>query len=57
MDYSITYYSEVVRAETRASPQTLSVRYAVLTDRMVVHGAYLGEPHTVAFGNVCFNCG
>lgn len=54
MDYTITYYSEVVRAEIDALPLTLRVRYAVLTDRMVVHGANLGEPHTEAFGGGLF---
>lgn len=54
MDYTITYYSEVVRAEIDALPLTLRVRYAVLTDRMVMFGANLGEPHTEAFGGGLF---
>lgn len=54
MDYTIAYYSEVVRAEIDALPLTLRVRYAVLTDRMVMFGANLGEPHTEAFGRGLF---
>lgn len=54
MNYTITYYDEAVRAEIDALPLTLRVRYAVLTERMVVHGANLGEPHTEAFGGGLF---
>lgn len=54
MDYSITYYSEVVQEEILALPDTLAARYVVLTRRMVALGPNLGEPHTKAFGNGLF---
>jgi len=54
MSYTITYYNESVRADIDSLPLSLRVRYAALTDRMVVHGANLGEPHTEAFGGGLF---
>lgn len=46
MSYAIHYYSEQVQSEIDALPMGLRVRYALLTDRMEIHGANLGEPHT-----------
>ncbi len=54
MDYTITYYSEVVQNEILALPDTLAARYVVLTRRMVALGPNLGEPHTTAFGEGLF---
>ena len=54
MDYTITYYSEVVQDEIMGLPETLVARYLSLTDRMEVSGPNLGEPHTEAFGGGLF---
>lgn len=54
MSYSIHYYSKDVENEVLALPTTLMARYFSLTDRMVVAGANLGEPHTKAFGGGLF---
>jgi phage-related protein len=54
VDYSISYYSDVVQAEILSLPDTLAARYIVLTRRMVVLGPNLGEPHTKAFGGGLF---
>lgn len=54
MRYTITYYSDAVKIEIETLPLTLRVRYFSLTDRMVVNGANLGEPHTEAFGGGLF---
>lgn len=50
MNYTIEYYSEEVRLEIFCLPDTLQSRYLSLTDRMMLVGANLGEPHTEAFG-------
>lgn len=52
--YTITYYSETVKADIEALPLTLRVRYTALTQRMIEVGANLGKPHTEAFGNGLF---
>lgn len=54
MDYTISYYSDVVQAEILDLPDTLAARYIVLTRRMVVLGPNLGTPHTKAFGDGLF---
>ena len=54
MEYTISYYSDVVQAEIHGLPDTLAARYIVLTRRMVVLGPNLGAPHTKAFGNGLF---
>jgi phage-related protein len=54
VNYTITYYSESVKAVIDALPITLKSRYIVLSRRMVEVGANLGEPHTEAFGGGLF---
>ena len=54
VDYTISYYSDVVQAEILGLPGTLAARYIVLTRRMVVLGPNLGAPHTKAFGDGLF---
>ncbi len=54
MEYRISYYSEAVQEEILALPDTLAARYAILTRRMMVLGANLGEPHTRALGDGLF---
>jgi hypothetical protein len=54
MSYSIHYYSEAVRADIMALPETLQARHAALSRRMVNAGPNLGEPHTKAFGGGLF---
>lgn len=54
MAYTITYYDEMVQQAILALPTTLLARYFNLTDRMEIHEANLGEPHTQAFGNGLF---
>lgn len=54
MKYTITYYSESVQESVASLPKSLQAHYINLTDRMVIYGAYLGEPHTKALGNGLF---
>ena len=54
MRYTITYYSTDVEEAVLALPTTLLARYFSLTERMLTHGANLGEPHTQAFGDGLF---
>ena len=54
MKYTITYYSDVVQANIRDLPETLIARFFTLTDRMMLSGANLGEPHTQAMGDGLF---
>lgn len=54
MDYTISYYSDVVQTEILDLPDTLAARYIVLARRMVVLGPNLGAPHTKAFGDGLF---
>lgn len=54
MNYTITYYSESVKADIDALPITLKSRYIVLSHRMVEVGVNLGEPHTETFGSGLF---
>ena len=54
MEYSVVYYSEAVQKQILELPDTLAARYIVLTRRMAVLGANLGEPHTKAFGEGLF---
>lgn len=52
--YTISYYSDEVEAAVLALPKTLLARYISLTDRMMIAGTHLGEPHTKAFGGGLF---
>ncbi len=54
MEYTISYFSDVVQAEILGLPDTLAARYIVLTRRMLVLGPNLGAPHTKAFGEGLF---
>jgi len=54
MNYVITYYNDSLQADILALPEGLSGRYLALTDRMELHGANLGLPHTKAFGDGLF---
>jgi len=54
MNYTIDYYNETVKTEIESLPMGLRVRYAALTQRMIEHGANLGEPHTQAMGGGLF---
>lgn len=54
MRYTISYYDVSVEDAVLALPPTLLARYFSLTDRMLEHGANLGEPHTQSFGDGLF---
>lgn len=54
MNYSITYYNDAVQADILNLPPTLLARYLSLTERILVVGSNLGEPHTKAFGGGLF---
>lgn len=54
MEYEIRYYSDTVRDDILALPDTLGARYVVLTRRMLAIGPNLGEPHTKAMGHGLF---
>ena len=51
MQYKISYYTDDLEIQVLALPETLLARYFYLTDRMVVSGPNLGEPHTKALGD------
>lgn len=50
MNWTITYYSESLQAETLALPAGLLARYLRYSDRMEKYGPDLGMPHTRAMG-------
>ena len=52
--YTIDFYNASVEDDILALPPTLLARYFNLADRMRIHGANLGEPHTKTFGNGLF---
>ena len=54
MNYVVEFYSDAVREEIDALPAGFRVRFAIFADRMIEHGANLGEPHTEAMGNGLF---
>lgn len=54
MNYEIIYYIDALQTEILALPSGLVGRYLALTDRMELHGANLGLPHTLAFGEGLF---
>ncbi|MBF0275947.1 MAG: type II toxin-antitoxin system RelE/ParE family toxin [Nitrospinae bacterium] len=54
MKWEITYYSEELQKEIMTFPAGIQARYIHLTDRMCVHGANLGMPHTRALTNGLF---
>jgi phage-related protein len=54
MSYSIHYYSTAVQQDILSLPVTLRARYVSLTERMLVFGPNLGDPHTSAFGDGLF---
>lgn len=54
MSYTVLYYNDKVQADILALPPSLLARYISLTERMLVAGSNLGEPHTKAFGDGLF---
>ena len=54
MVWKIVYYSEALQKEIMDFPIGIKARYIHLTDRMQIHGANLGMPHTKAMKNGLF---
>lgn len=54
MSYTISYYGTDVEEAVLALPTTLLARYFSLTERMLVVGGNLGEPHTQSMGGGLF---
>jgi phage-related protein len=54
MDYTLSFYSEVVQAEFDGWPVGLRARFRALTIRMEKYGPNLGMPHTRAMGDGLF---
>ena len=46
MRWTIKYYDEQVQNDILDLPDKLQARYLQLTDRMLIYGPNLGEPHT-----------
>lgn len=46
MEWIIKYYNEKVQEAILNLPDKLQARYLKLTDRMLIYGPNLGEPHT-----------
>ncbi len=46
MNWTIKYFNEQVQNDILNLPDKLQVRYLKLTDRMLIYGPNLGEPHT-----------
>lgn len=51
MSYTISYYNDKVQADILNLPPTLLALYISLTERMLIVGSNLGEPHTKSFGD------
>lgn len=49
LDYTITYYSDAVQNDILALPDTLAMRYIVVTRWMIMLDQNLEAPHTKAF--------
>ncbi len=54
MDWTITYYSELVQNEILALPAGFLARFLRYTDRIELYGPDLGMPHTRAMGEGLF---
>jgi len=54
MNWTITYYSDLVQAEILEMPSGFLARYLRYSDRMEVYGADLGMPHSRAMGDGLF---
>jgi len=54
MSWTITYYSEAVKAEILAWPHGCVARYLRYADRFQLFGPDLGMPHTRAMGDGLF---
>ncbi|MDR0934089.1 MAG: type II toxin-antitoxin system RelE/ParE family toxin [Burkholderiaceae bacterium] len=52
--YTIDYYSDEVRLDINNLPLTIRAHYKRYTDRMMIYGSHLGEPHTKALGKGLF---
>ena len=46
MEWEIIYYSETLQEEIMSLPAGIQARYIHLTERMRIHGANLGMPHS-----------
>ena len=54
MEWGVIYYSEALQEEILKMPAGIQARYIHLTDRMRIHGANLGMPHTRAMKDGLF---
>ncbi len=54
MKYTIDYYSPDVKQEILSLPVTLQARYIRCTQKMIVYGANIGEPHSKSLGKGLF---
>ncbi len=54
MEWEIIYYNEALQEEILNMPAGIQARYIHLTERMRIHGANLGMPHTRAMKDGSF---
>lgn len=54
MLFTISFYDEKCQADLFSLPKTLLARFISLSDRMLMKGPNLGEPHTKALGDGLF---
>ena len=54
MSWTIEYYSGKVQEDIYSLPESLQARYIHLSERMLVYGANLKEPHTKALEDGLF---
>jgi phage-related protein len=54
MSWTIEYYSGKVQDDIYSLPESLQARYIHLSERMLVYGANLKEPHTKALEDGLF---
>ena len=54
VSWTIEYYSEKVQEDIYSLPESLQARYIHLSERMLVYGANLKEPHTKALEDGLF---
>jgi len=54
MEWKIIYYSDALQKKIMELPVGIQARYIHLTQRMTIHGANLGMPHTKAMKDGLF---
>lgn len=54
MQWTIHYYNQSVKEDTRALPTSIKAKFIAIINRMQIHGPNLGLPFTKAMGKGLF---